>query len=220
MHDITTYVIATKRGRRVCAGRAKPVVDLDLAIAGTGPHEVGAGRAADPPGRPEVGAPPKKSRQYEVPATSGKGQNAARKAKKRDLQVYLYMFIYVKRLPATPLAALFCCCLRSDGFPAAERRRSGCPSGGAAGRNRTVDRGEARPERPYSSSGGTARSRSRPLRHGCEFVWCCSEGQAHARQGRGGTLRFLSFEELYAVAQGSTQEEKTEAMLLEKMKTK
>ena len=52
MHGITTYVIATKRGRRVCAGRAKHVVDLDLAVARTGPHEVDAGRAADPPGGP------------------------------------------------------------------------------------------------------------------------------------------------------------------------
>ena len=61
MHDVTIYVIATKRGRRVCAGRAKHVVDLDhvvhldLAVARTGPHEVGDGRAADPPGGPEVG---------------------------------------------------------------------------------------------------------------------------------------------------------------------
>ena len=55
LHDITTYVIATKHGRRVCAGRAKHVVDLDLAVARTGPHEVGAGRAAGPPGGPEVG---------------------------------------------------------------------------------------------------------------------------------------------------------------------
>ena len=55
MHDVTTYVIVTERGRRVCAGRAKHVVDLDLAVARTGPHEVGAGRAADPPGGPEVG---------------------------------------------------------------------------------------------------------------------------------------------------------------------
>ena len=57
MHDITTYVIATKRGRRVCAGRAKHAVDLDLAVARTGPHEVGAGRAGDPwaPRGPEVG---------------------------------------------------------------------------------------------------------------------------------------------------------------------
>ena len=51
MHAITAYyVIATKRGRRACAGRAKHVVDLDLAVARTGPHDVGAGRAADPPG--------------------------------------------------------------------------------------------------------------------------------------------------------------------------
>ena len=55
MHDITTYAIATKRGRRVCAGRAKHVVDPDLAVARTGPHEVGAGRTANPPGGPEVG---------------------------------------------------------------------------------------------------------------------------------------------------------------------
>ena len=55
LDDITTYVIATKHGRRVCAGRAKHVVDLDLAVARTGPHEVGAGRATDPPGGPEVG---------------------------------------------------------------------------------------------------------------------------------------------------------------------
>ena len=55
MQDITTYVIAMKRGRRVCAGRAKHVVDLDLAVARTGSHEVGAGRAGDPPGGPDVG---------------------------------------------------------------------------------------------------------------------------------------------------------------------
>ena len=55
MTSITTYVIATKRGRRVCAGRAKHVVDLDLAVARTGFHEVDAGRASDLPGGPEVG---------------------------------------------------------------------------------------------------------------------------------------------------------------------
>ena len=57
MYSMTcfTYVIATKYGRRVCAGRAKHVVDLGLAVARTGPHEVGAGRAADSPGGQEVG---------------------------------------------------------------------------------------------------------------------------------------------------------------------
>ena len=36
-------------------GRARHVVDLDLAVARTGPHEVGAGRTADTLGGPEVG---------------------------------------------------------------------------------------------------------------------------------------------------------------------
>ena len=52
MHDIITCLIATKRGRPVCAGRAKRVVHLGLAVGRTNPHEVGAGRAADPPGGP------------------------------------------------------------------------------------------------------------------------------------------------------------------------
>ena len=66
MHDITTYIIATKRGRRVYAGRAKHVVDLGLAVARTGPRDVGAGRAVNPPGGPEVGehAPEKIATKY------------------------------------------------------------------------------------------------------------------------------------------------------------
>ena len=68
MHDITTSVIATKRGRRVCAGRAKHVVDLDLAVARTGPYEVCAGRAADPPRGSEVGehAPEEIATKYKI----------------------------------------------------------------------------------------------------------------------------------------------------------
>ena len=42
-------MIATKHGLRVGAGRAKHVVDLDLVVARTGSHEVGAGWAAAPP---------------------------------------------------------------------------------------------------------------------------------------------------------------------------
>ena len=42
-------------GRRACAGWAKHVVDLDVAVARAGPHEVGAGRTAKPPGGPQVG---------------------------------------------------------------------------------------------------------------------------------------------------------------------
>ena len=36
------------------AGRVKQVVDLDLRVARTGPHDGGAGRVADAPGGPEV----------------------------------------------------------------------------------------------------------------------------------------------------------------------
>ena len=57
LNNYISYAIATKHGRLVCARRAKRVVDLDLAIARTSPHEVGAGRADDPPGGPEVGEP-------------------------------------------------------------------------------------------------------------------------------------------------------------------
>ena len=83
MHDITTYVIATKRGRGVCTGRAKHVVDLYLTVARTGPHEVGAGRGGDPPGggraRPEEIATEHSSCDERC------GSNPERKAKKIDL---------------------------------------------------------------------------------------------------------------------------------------
>ena len=42
-------------GRHVCAGRMKHVVDLDLTVARTGPHDGGVGRVADVPWGPEVG---------------------------------------------------------------------------------------------------------------------------------------------------------------------
>ena len=42
-------------GWHVCAGRMKHVVDLDLTVARAGPHDGGAGRAADAPGGREVG---------------------------------------------------------------------------------------------------------------------------------------------------------------------
>ena len=86
MHDITTDVIATKRQRRVWAGWANHVVDLDLAVARTGPHEVGDGRAAGPLGGPEVG-----EHASEEIATKMQFLRRAvwvkteRKAKKRDL---------------------------------------------------------------------------------------------------------------------------------------
>ena len=41
-------------GWHVCAGRVTHVVDLDPTVARTGPHDGGAGRAADPPGAPEA----------------------------------------------------------------------------------------------------------------------------------------------------------------------
>ena len=43
---------------RICGEQAKHVIDLDLTVARTGPHDGGAGRAADVPGRPEVGGHP------------------------------------------------------------------------------------------------------------------------------------------------------------------
>ena len=42
-------------GWHVCAGRVKYVLDLDLTVARTDPHDGGVGRVADTPGRPEVG---------------------------------------------------------------------------------------------------------------------------------------------------------------------
>ena len=42
-------------GWHVCGGRVKHIVDLDLTVAYTGPHDDGASRAADAPGRPEIG---------------------------------------------------------------------------------------------------------------------------------------------------------------------
>ena len=55
-------------GWHVCAGRVKHVVDLDLAVAGTGPHDGGAGRVADAPGdRRSESTPPKESRQNIIP---------------------------------------------------------------------------------------------------------------------------------------------------------
>ena len=42
-------------GWHVSIGRVKHVVDLDLAVARTGPHDGGAGRAAHAPERPELG---------------------------------------------------------------------------------------------------------------------------------------------------------------------
>ena len=86
-----TYVIATKRGRRVCAGRAKNIVDLDLAVARTSPHEVGANGATDPPGEPEVGehAPGEIATKYSS-CDEQCGSNAERKAKK----IYLFIGMY------------------------------------------------------------------------------------------------------------------------------
>ena len=51
-------------GWRVCAGRVKHVVDVDLMAARTSPHDDGAGRVvADAPGGPHVGEHlPKESR--------------------------------------------------------------------------------------------------------------------------------------------------------------
>ena len=49
------FVIVTKRGRHVCTGRATHVVDIGLAVARTGTHDGGAGRAADPPGGRALG---------------------------------------------------------------------------------------------------------------------------------------------------------------------
>ena len=42
-------------GWHVCAGRVKHVVDLDLTVARTGPHDGGAGKVADASGGPEGG---------------------------------------------------------------------------------------------------------------------------------------------------------------------
>ena len=41
-------------GWHVCIGRVTHVVDLDPTVTHTGPHNGGAGRAADPPGAPEA----------------------------------------------------------------------------------------------------------------------------------------------------------------------
>ena len=102
MHDITTYVIVTKRGRRVCAtGRAKHVVDLDLAVARTGPHEVGAGRAADPPGGPEVGehAPKEIATRFSVCDERCGSKHADLNARlKKDIYRYIYIRQFFFRL--------------------------------------------------------------------------------------------------------------------------
>ena len=45
-------------GCHVCAGRVNHVVDLDLTVARAGPHDAGAGRAANAPSGPEVGKHP------------------------------------------------------------------------------------------------------------------------------------------------------------------
>ena len=41
-------------GWHVCVGRVKHVVDRDLTVARTGPHDHGAGRVADASGTAEV----------------------------------------------------------------------------------------------------------------------------------------------------------------------
>ena len=51
---VVAYVIATKHGRRACAGSRKLVVDLELAAARKGPHDYGAARTVDSPGEQEV----------------------------------------------------------------------------------------------------------------------------------------------------------------------
>lgn len=50
-----SYVIATKRGRRVCAGSEILVVDLEFIATRAGPHDDGTVRTSETPRGSEVG---------------------------------------------------------------------------------------------------------------------------------------------------------------------
>ena len=82
-HHYETY------GWHVCAGRLKYVVDLDLTVARAGPHDGGAGRAANAPGRPEVGEHAPEEITIRVPSCGeAMRRNAERAGKARRLRRY------------------------------------------------------------------------------------------------------------------------------------